>query len=163
MYLHYDSCHPEHIKKSIIYSQTLRLRRICSERKDLKSHVNDLKGWFLRRGYPQRIIEEQVDGAFRLPLENDTQQNKMENGIPLVITSSPTFRNLSITLQKNFNTLYFRTVFMPSPFVAYRIARNLKSFLVRSKVNPLERTVGSSKCGSKRYQVCHNDSETDIF
>ena len=93
-YLHYNSCHPEHIKKSIIYSQTLRLRRICSEKKDLKSHVRDLKGWFLRRGYPQRIIEEQVDRAFRLPLENDTQQNKMENDIALVVTYSPAFRNL---------------------------------------------------------------------
>ena len=72
-YLHYNSCHPEHIKKSIIYSQTLRLRRRCSERKDLKSHVRDLKGWFLRRGYPEQIIEEQVDRAFRLPLENGTQ------------------------------------------------------------------------------------------
>ena len=29
-YLHYSSCHAEHIKKSVIYSQTLRLRRICS-------------------------------------------------------------------------------------------------------------------------------------
>ena len=43
-YLHYDSCHVEHINKSIIYSQTLRLRGIYSERKDLKSHVEDLKG-----------------------------------------------------------------------------------------------------------------------
>ena len=166
-YLHYNSCHPEHIKKSIIYSQTLRLRRICSERKDLKSHVRDLKGWFLRRGYPQQIIEEQVDRAFRLPLENDTQQNKMENGMALVVTYSPVFRNLSTTLQKNFNILYsdaeVRTVFTPSPFVAYRSARNLKNFFVRSKVYPLERTVGSSKCVSKRCQVCPNVSETDIF
>ena len=156
-YLHYNSCHPEHIKKSIIYSQTLRLRRICSERKDLKSHGRELKGWFLRRGYPQRIIEEQVDRAFRLPLENDTQQNKMKNGIPLAVTYSPAFRNLSATLQNNFNILYseeeVRTVFTASPFVAYRSARSLKNFLVRSKVYPLERTVGSSKCGSKRCQV----------
>ena len=57
-YLHYNSCHTKHIKKSIIYSQTLRLKVIFSERKDLKSHVNDLKGWFLRRGYPQRKVEE---------------------------------------------------------------------------------------------------------
>ena len=31
------------------------------------------------------------------------------------------------------------------------------------KVYPLERTVGSSKCGSKRSQVCLNVSETGIF
>ena len=45
----------------------------------------------------------------------------------------------------------------------YRSARNLKRFLVRSKVYPLERTAGSSKYGSKRCQVYLNVSETDIF
>ena len=132
----------------------MSLRRICSEGKDFKSHVNDLKGWFLRRSYPQRIVEKQVDRAFRLPLEHDNQQNKMENGIPLVVTYNPAFRNLVTTLRKNFNILYsdagVRTVFTPNPFITYRNARNLKSFLVRSKVYPLERTVGSSKCGSKQ-------------
>ena len=68
--------------------------------------------------YPQRIIEEQVDRAFRLPLKHDTQQNKTENGIHLVVTYNPAFRNLSTTLQKNFNILYsdadFRTAFTPS-------------------------------------------------
>ena len=48
-YLEYNSCHAEHLKKSLIYSQTLRLRRICS---DLQSHVEGLEGGFLRRGYP---------------------------------------------------------------------------------------------------------------
>ena len=41
-YLHCDSCHAEHMKESIIYGQTLSLRRICLERKDLKSYVEDL-------------------------------------------------------------------------------------------------------------------------
>ena len=48
------------------------------EIKDFKSHVKDLKGWFLRRGYPQRIVEKQMDRAFRLPLKHDTQQNKFK-------------------------------------------------------------------------------------
>ena len=95
-YLHYNFCPAEHIK---IYSQTLNLRRICSERKDLKSHVKDLKWWFPRGDYPQRIVKEQMDRAFRLPLKHDTQQNKIESGIPLVVTYNPAFRNLSTTLQ----------------------------------------------------------------
>ena len=121
-YLRYNSCHAEHVKKSIIYNQTLTLRRICSETKGLKSHVKDLKGWFLRRGYPQRIVEEQMDKAFRLPLKHDIQQNKIESGISLVVTYNPAFRNLSTILRKNFNILYsdaeVRTVITPSPFVA---------------------------------------------
>ena len=56
--LQFNSCHAEQIKKSIIYSQTSRLRRICSERKDFKFHVKDLQGWFLWRGYSQILVEE---------------------------------------------------------------------------------------------------------
>ena len=84
----------------------MRLRRTGSERKDLKSHVNDLKDWFLRRDYPQQIVKEQVDRAFILPLEYDNQQNKMENGIPLTVTYNPALRDLATTLRKNFNILH---------------------------------------------------------
>ena len=96
-YLHYNSCHAQHIKKSIIYSQTLRLRRIYPGIKDIKSHVKNLKGWFLRRGYSQRIVEEQMDRAFRTSFKKwypEKQNWKWYNSA---------FRNLSTTLRKNFN------------------------------------------------------------
>ena len=38
-YLHYTSSHPEHTKKSVVYSQALRLSRICSEEKDCEKHL----------------------------------------------------------------------------------------------------------------------------
>ena len=50
-----------------------------------------------------------MDRAFSLPLKYDTQQNKIESGIPLVVTYNPTFRNLSMTLRKNFKILYSDT------------------------------------------------------
>ena len=42
-YLLYDSCYAEHIKRSIVFSQTLRLKRICSEKRELDSDVEDLR------------------------------------------------------------------------------------------------------------------------
>ena len=42
-YLHYDSCHADHIKVSIISSQALVLKRICFEKNDLNVHVEDLE------------------------------------------------------------------------------------------------------------------------
>ena len=102
-----------------------------------------------------------MDRAFRLPLKDNTQQNKVECGIPLVLTYNPAFRNLSTTLLKNSNILYsdaeVRTVFTPSSFVAYRSARNLTSFLVRSKVYLLEKTVGSFESfqTKKQYKINH--------
>ena len=64
-YLHYDSCHAEHIKRSIFFSQTLRLKRICSQKSNLDSHVRELKNWFSKRGYPVKVISEQFNGALR--------------------------------------------------------------------------------------------------
>ena len=64
-YLHYNSCHADLIKRSIIFSQTFQLKRVCSEKNDLNMHVEDLKIWFCKRGYPGNLIKEQVKNALR--------------------------------------------------------------------------------------------------
>ena len=136
------------------------------KRSQVKSHVLDVEGWFLDRGYPQRFVEEQLARMFKLSLEHDSQQKKKENGIPLVVAYNPAFTNLSTILRKNFENLYsgeeVRKVFSQSMFVSNTSAQKLKSFLVRSKFYPIQRTVGSSKCGFKRCQVCLNVSERHI-
>ena len=43
----------------------------------------------------------------------------------------------------------------------FRGARKLSSYLVRVKRYPLEKIVGSSKCNSKRCQMCLNVEETN--
>ena len=42
-YLHYDSCHVEHIKRSIVFSETLRLKKMWPKKCDLHSQVKNLK------------------------------------------------------------------------------------------------------------------------
>ena len=41
-YLHYKSSHPEHTKQSIIYSQTFRIKRICSQESYFKEYSSKL-------------------------------------------------------------------------------------------------------------------------
>ena len=164
-YLYYDSCYADHIKRSIIFSQTLQLKTICSEKNDLNGHVEDLKTWFCKRGYPN-LIKEQVEKALRLTL-SDKSNSKEVNSVPLVVTNNPAFKNLFQVIRKNPQLLYtdeeVKKVFSPAPFVSFRSARNLESYLVRSKIYPLERKVGSKKFKSKRCLVCLNVSETDVF
>ena len=59
-YLHYTSSHPEVTKKSVVYSQALWLSRICSEEKDFKKHIAEMKSWFSQRGYSQKLIETET-------------------------------------------------------------------------------------------------------
>ena len=60
-YLRYQSSHPMHIKTSIPYSQALRVNRICSSEKDLKTYVSHMEEWFLARGYPEIVFNNQID------------------------------------------------------------------------------------------------------
>ena len=87
------------------------------------------------------------------------------NGVPLVVTYNPSFKNLGFLIRMNLQFLYAdpetKTVFTPAPFVSFRSARNLKTFFVRSKVYPLERKVCSAKCNGKPFQVCLSINKTD--
>ena len=57
-YLHYDLCFAEHIKRSIVFSQKLRLKKICSQKSDLDSNVKELK-----TGLAKEVIEIKYLGA----------------------------------------------------------------------------------------------------
>ena len=56
-----------------------------------------------------------------------------------------------------------KRVFTPKPMISFRIARKLCSYLRRAKLYPTKRTVGSYKCGGKRYEVCIKVTETSTF
>ena len=56
-----------------------------------------------------------------------------------------------------------KRVFTPKPMVSFRGSRKISSYLVRAKLFPIERTVGSFKCRSKRCEVCKYIREADTF
>ena len=129
-------------------------------------HVVDLKTWFHKSGYPDYLIKEQIQKALRLTPSYENNRKKV-NGVSFVVTYNPAFKNFFQVIRNNLQLLYadeqVKKVFSPAPFVSFRSRRNLKSYLVKSKIYPLERKVGSEKCKSKRCLVCLNVSETDVF
>ena len=46
---------------------------------------------------------------------------------------------------------------------SFRSAKKIRRYLVRAKLYPFERQVGSFKCGGTCCQVCLNVSETETF
>ena len=62
-YLHFTSSHPNHTKKSIVYSQGLRVKRICSENEDFLKHMREMKLWFLKRGNPENMVDQELGKA----------------------------------------------------------------------------------------------------
>ena len=56
-----------------------------------------------------------------------------------------------------------KNVFTPGPMAAFRSAYKLSSNLVRAKLYPIVRIVGSHKCKGKRCEVCLIVQETSCF
>ena len=53
--------------------------------------------------------------------------------------------------------------FQPGPMVSFQIPRNLSSYLVRGKFNPMEREIRFYKYKGSKCQVCLNVYEKERF
>ena len=59
-FLDFNSAHPIHIKKSIVYSQGLHNERLCFSNVTFENHLQSLKDWFQNRGYPKTLVGNQL-------------------------------------------------------------------------------------------------------
>ena len=56
-------------------------------------------------GYPDYLVREQVERALRVT-PSDENNSKKVNGISLVVTYNPAFKNLSQVIRKKLQLLY---------------------------------------------------------
>ena len=86
-YLHYTSSLPEHSKHSVAFSQTIRISILCPEENDFNNCRSQLKFWFLKKGYPEKLIEiEMIKVKFG---KEGIKKAKGVKGIPFVVTYHP--------------------------------------------------------------------------
>ena len=99
--------------------------------------------------------------------DKGSNNSKGSKGVPFVVTYHPSLNCLSRLIKDNLNILYMsaeaKAVFSPGPMISFRSARRMSSFLVRAKLYPLERCLGSRQCKKRRCGVCTNVTETDTF
>ena len=124
-----------------------------------------MKIWFQKRGHPGKIIENEMKKV-NFPSCNKIQRKKSK-GIPFVVTYHPLLKQLEGILRRNKYLLNMnaevKQTFTLIPMVSNRSARKLSSYLIRAKLYPINRIVGSKGCGQKRCEVCVNVCETDTF
>ena len=92
-YLHYSSSHPEHTKRSIGFSQTLYVSRICFCEKDFRDDCLHMRSWFLKRKHPENLIYNEMKKVRFFPA--NLQNKKREKGIPSVVTYHPILNSLN--------------------------------------------------------------------
>ena len=134
-FLEYSSCHPFHVKKSIPYSQTLRLRRICSDDFDFKKRTEDLRQWLLARGYSDKIVKEQIFEASQTSREEalrekSTPRNESNRDF-LTLTYHPAIVDkIHQILEKNQHVLAcgheHNSLFERVPMISFKQPKSLK-------------------------------------
>ena len=141
-YLSYNSAHPEHTKKSLPYSQLLRVRRICTNLSDFDRNAVMLAGHFHRRGYPDDIIEKAIIDVRRKdrhsllhPPPKDECNQPSEN-LFLVTTHIVGHNPLKDIVKENWNLLgrthTTQPIFMNNITFGQRRNKNLKDMLVHA-------------------------------
>ena len=99
-------------------------------------------------------------------VDNKRSNNTKERDT-FFVTIQPELKVLQNMINRHLYLLYMndevKRVFTPKPMVSFRSFRKISSHLVRAKLFPIERTVGSFRCGSKRCEVCKYITETDTF
>ena len=124
-----------------------------------------MKSWFLKRGYPENMIDEEMKKV--KSSEKGSNNSKGSKGVPFVVIYHPSLNCLSRIIKDNLNILYMsgeaKAILSPEPMVSFRSASRIRSYLVRAKLYPLERCVGSRQYKKRRCEVCTNVTETDTF
>ena len=77
-YLHFSSAYPNYTKRSIVFSQTLRISRLCSNESDFKRSKEKMRSWFVKREYPEQLVDPAIKkGKFNVRETN--RKNKSKN------------------------------------------------------------------------------------
>ena len=97
-YLMYCSFHPHYIKSSIVFSQLLRLKRICSDISDYEHEVKIITKSLLSRGYPHKLISKQINHASHIVRTKSLTRNSNKNTNEKRITFITQFHALFICI-----------------------------------------------------------------
>jgi hypothetical protein len=166
-YLHSKSYHPNSCKRSIAYSQALRIRRICSEPSEFEKNVMKLKSKLVQRGYDPGALEEQIDKA-RQKSRNSLltpKPGQLTAKTILAVTYNKKLPNLKKAIDDNWNILSINPeiapLFKDKPILAYRRNRNLQNILCKHKlenglpISKKQRKIGKCRpCWGRRNNKC---------
>jgi hypothetical protein len=166
-YLHYNSCHPIHIKKSIPKSLSLRAKKLCSNQADFNNYITNLTQSLEERGYPKKLIERQTKSRKNPPRVNNTNDPKF------LTQYHPGLHKINKILKVSYpileNCAETRSLFSKVPKVIFKKPPNLKNILSKPKFSDnRNQDTGSTRtacnpCERPRCGTCKIISNTNSF
>ncbi|XP_033099381.1 uncharacterized protein LOC117103028 [Anneissia japonica] len=169
-YLDFYSYHPITLKRSIVYSQCLRLKRICSDPTDYQQQLSRLTTNFLNCHYPLKLILSAIlkaSSKSRSDLLSYTHRPIPDTRIPMVFDHCPPIKSLGNSIKNDYKTLQedpnISELYLHPPILAQRQPPNLKSLLTSSSLPLANPTHGNMACNNRRCQLCTIIDTSDRF
>ena len=166
-YLHRNSAHPNPLLKSIPFGQALRVKRICSDEEEYKTSIKQLKESFLKRGYRNEEINQQLDRANNVERDSlfESKTKTPNNRVMLITKYNRTNPDLKKILDKHWHLLQLDDklgeVFKEPPMIAYRKNRTISNLLSKKQI---EKNGFSRACHpEKKLKCCKLITETNNF
>jgi hypothetical protein len=161
-YLYYNSFHPRHVFRSIVYSQALRYRRIINDDCLLRERLDQLSVFFIKSGYPDKLVNSVFNVVSTKP-RSLAYKPKTEKDfvVPWISTYGPGFDESKLCakevdellkLSDTWKDKNVRNVIQVVP----RRAPNLKDLLFKRKAIALGHTSenGTVPCNATNCQSC---------
>ena len=106
-YLLYPSSHPSHVKNSMLYSQFLRLRHLCSKDSNFSFISEEMCDFFDKSDYPASVVQAGHRRAQQIDRQSALQMSQKENNnrIPFTLTFHPHNHAVKSIILKNFKLL----------------------------------------------------------
>ena len=147
-FVHWSSDHPVHLKRSIPYSQLLRIKRNCSKNEDFLIEARALLLKFRARNYPEQVLNKACEKALAMDRKNLLITGNMkilENEEQRLVVVLDYYQPLVKILQEGIREFYSDFQEFPlldeleyfygplfseePPMIAYRAGRSLGSML----------------------------------
>ena len=166
----FKSCHPKHCKTAIPYSQALRIKRICSERKNLLLRRNQLKHHLSKRGCSDQLLDSEINQAINTFYGSSSllSNRRNSNHVPLVVRHHPNLLKLKRTIRRYHHNVqdsnWLQKAFPFLPIIAFRRPRNLRDLLVCADITPkISDPPGNFRWEARRCKNCLILVTTDTF
>ena len=172
-YLHFSSCHPNHVFSAIVYSQCLRLRRIINNEDRLLSRIKDLRDSFMNCGYPFGMVTNISDKVMKMKREETLAPKipEVDPAKPIRISSTyGTDDSLVCSLKKYegelLQTKSFSKCTKPLFSFVKKTATSVGNKLAICKKIALQHQLdGSSRCNRSNCKCCnliHDKKVTEL-
>lgn len=158
--LHADSFHPEPLKKSIPFSQFLRLKRNCTTMETFQCEADKLSKRLLIRGYTKSSLKKafnRVKNQDRHTLIFGSKTRKSDDTIRIILRYSNEHSTIRRILTKHWSILtddpVLGSLLTSKPQITFRKAGSLADLLTQSEYKGNQRgdpckTWGTFPCGN---------------